>query len=271
MTGRDAGHSRFDELAAGYALDALEPAEEQSFLAHAEQCPYCRRQAAAFREVAGALAEVSPPAQPGDQLGGRILAAMLADADQREGTSDGQAGAGDTRVAKKIPGAPVVSLRDRRARGRRAGGRRKLVPVAAAAALVAGGGIWAGLAATAGGSQPPLAACARSHACAQVQLTAIRTGRTAATVIVRDGVAWMEPAAMPANPADEVYVLWQITATHTPVAVGSFDIRPGLRGPVRIGDLAVPYSGTSAFAVSLEHGRTIPASPSRPIAQGEVS
>ena len=264
MTGQDAGHSRFDELAAGYALDALEPAEEQSFLAHAEQCPYCRRQAAAFREVAGAMAETSPPAQPSEQLGGRILAAMLADADQQEGTSGGPAG--NTRAAEPMPDAPVVSLHGRRARG-----RRKLVPVAAAAVLVAGGGIWAGLAATAGGSQPPLAACARPHACAQVQLTAIRTGRTAATVIVRDGVAWMEPAAMAANPAGEVYVLWQITGAHAPVAVGSFDIRPGLRGPVRIGDLAVPYSGTSAFAVSLDHGRTIPASPSKPIAQGEVS
>jgi plastocyanin len=138
-------------------------------------------------------------------------------------------------------------------------------------ALIAGG-VWAGVSTTGNNSpQPVLAACAHLRGCSQVTLTATRTGRPAATVIVHDGTVSMEPAAMAANPGDEIYVLWQITGAHTPLAVGSFDIRPGSRAPLRIGGLAAPYSSTWAFAVSLEHGRTIPASPSRPIALGQVS
>jgi hypothetical protein len=158
----------------------------------------------------------------------------------------------------------VVPLRGRGHRWRRP------AAVAAAAAVIAGG-VWGGLAAAASGPRPPLAACSHPHACMQVALTATATGRTAATVIVHDGVAYMQSSVMPANPAGEIYVLWQITGAHIPLAVGSFDIRAGTRGPIKIGNLAVPYSGTWAFAVSLEHGRTIPARPSKPLALGQVS
>lgn len=272
MTDQDAGHSRFDELSAGYALDALEPADERRFLAHAAQCPRCRELIDDFAQVAQALAETSPPAEPSSRLGDRIVAAMLADASPHDGpVGSGQGGGtGAAPAAGDAPRAGPPSLAAP-PRGRRARGWRRPAAVAAAAALVAGGGIWAGVAATARGGQPPLAACARPHACPQVELTATRTGRTAATVIVRDGVAWMEPVAMAANPAGDIYVLWQITGSHTPLAVGSFDVRPGARGPVMIGHLAVPYPGTWGFAVSLEHGRALPARPSKPVAVGQVT
>jgi hypothetical protein len=45
----------------------------------------------------------------------------------------------------------------------------------------------------------------------------------------------------------------------------------GAAAPIRIGGLPAPYPGTRAFAVSLEHGRTIPARPSPPVAVGKVS
>jgi hypothetical protein len=153
-------------------------------------------------------------------------------------------------------------------------GRSRLVKAAAAAAaaVIVGGGIWGGLAATGGGpARPTLADCVQARRCAEVVLTAAATHRTAAKVIIEDGVAWMEPAAMGANPRGEIYVLWQLTGAHTPLAVGSFDIRPGAHAPVRIGGLAAPYRKTWAFAVSLEHGRTIPATPSHPVALGQVS
>jgi hypothetical protein len=61
------------------------------------------------------------------------------------------------------------------------------------------------------------------------------------------------------------------SSTAPPLAVGSFGVSSQQRTPVRIGALAVPYQGTWAFAVSLEHGRAIPASPSRPVALGQIS
>jgi hypothetical protein len=63
-------------------------------------------------------------------------------------------------------------------------------------------------------------------------------------------------------------VLWQITGAGGPLAVGSFDVRGGHRA---VGDLAAPYASTRAFAVSLVHGRVIPARPSRPVTQGQVT
>ena len=70
--------------------------------------------------------------------------------------------------------------------------------------------------------------------------------------------------------ATQVYVLWQITGAHTPLAVGSFDVARHGGRPMLIGKLAVPYRGTWAFAVSIEHGRTIPATPSHAVALGQV-
>jgi hypothetical protein len=142
---------------------------------------------------------------------------------------------------------------------------------AAAAVVIAAGGVWGGLAATSGNSPAPLAMCAQPHACSEVTLVTGKTHAVAGKVVVADHKVWMLPTDMTANPADHIYVLWQITGTHTPLAVGSFDIRAGAHTPIAIGGLAAPYSGTLAFAVSLEHGSTIPASPSDEVALGQVS
>ena len=44
------------ELTAGYALDALDPAEREAFEAHLEGCEPCRQELASFWEVTGGLA-----------------------------------------------------------------------------------------------------------------------------------------------------------------------------------------------------------------------
>jgi hypothetical protein len=156
----------------------------------------------------------------------------------------------------------VVPLRQRRLRR---------AAMAAAAAVVAVGGIWGGLAATSGGTWGPLAVCSRPHTCTEVPLVATATHRVAAKVVVLGREVWMLPGAMTASPKDEIYVLWQITGSQAPRAVGSFDVRPGSNAPIRIGGLAAPAVGSTAFAVSLEHGLTIPAAPSNKLAAGRVS
>jgi anti-sigma-K factor RskA len=311
MTDQEPDHTVFDELAAGYVLHALEPADEQRFLRHAGQCARCQQTVAEFRMVAGALAETAPPAEPSARLGERIMAAARADlaepghsaappadsgrtdagtardggtapddgtaADDGtpgdDGTAPDDEAAADQGTAP--PGGPtpgrVVPLRRRASRGTSGRQWQKPAAAAAAAVLIAVGGIWAGLAATSGGPPQSLAACAHPHACPQVTLTSSATHQTAARVVIDDRVAWMEPSAMQANPADEIYVLWQVTGASVPLAVGSFDVKAGTTSPIKIGALPAPYRATQAFAVSLEHGREIPPRPSTPVAAGKVS
>ena len=257
-------HARFDELAAGYALHALEQDEERRFLAHARHCPHCQQALADYAETAAALAETVPAAEPSPQLGPRILAAALA-RDPRPDPRGADRPGTQPAPGQPAPGAPVVPLR------RRPRPRWLKATVAAAAAALIAGGTWAGLAASEGSSTPPLAACAHAGACPEIPLAGTAEHQIAARVIITAGSAWLLPAGLPANDTtSQVYVLWQITAAHAPLPVGSFDVRPGARQPLRIGPLAAPYHGTKAFAVSLEHGRAIPARPSDTVAQGQL-
>ena len=316
MTGQPPDHGPFDELAAGYVLDALEPADEQRYLHHAEQCPDCAETLAGFREVAAALADTAPRAEPSPQLGDRILAAALADLGRRPAdpaAAPGSTGAGatpatdtprraapwmgegwrDTAARADAPGTPADA--GATPAGADAGppsgtgppadalppgvvpgrpqGRRWLRPVtaAAAAALIAAGGVLAGLASSGSNGAPP-SSCAHVRGCTEITLLGAATHRPAARLIVTGGTAWMVSLTMKADDtADQVYVLWQITGSHRPLAVGSFDVRPGASGPVKVGPLATSLRGTFAFAVSLEHGRMIPPKPSGIAALGQVT
>jgi anti-sigma-K factor RskA len=256
-------HTPFDELAAGYAVHALEPHDELIFLGHLQHCERCEQALVGYGEVTTAVAAATPAAEPPAELRSRILAAALSEGSHRDSSADTDV-TSDGSGAQE--GAPVIPLR-------RHGPRRWLgAAAAAAAAVIIAGGVWAGLGHSGGNAPAPLAACVQAHQCTEITLTAAHGHQTVGRLIIQDGTVWMLPSGMPAdNVSRQIYVLWQITGSQTPLSVGSFDVRPGAKGPVRIGQLATPYRGTWAFAVSLEHGRSIPATPSRPVALGEVS
>lgn len=245
MTDSRRDHAPFDELAAGYAVDALDPDDHARFLGHIETCGRCQQTVTGYAEVTAALADMSPAGEPSPQLAERILTMAAAE---------------DHQAAELPPG--VVPLRKR---------PRWLTAVAAAAAaVVIGGGVWGGVAAMHGGSPPPSAA--GSPRSLQVVLTAAKGHAEAAKVIVRGSSVWLVPSTLsPDDKATQVYVLWQITGAHTPLAIGSFDVRRGVHAQIKVGALAASYNSTWAFAVSLEHGRAIPATPSRPVALGQIS
>jgi Anti-sigma-K factor rskA len=261
VTERNRDHAAFDELVAGYALDALDPADERLFLTHLPGCRRCQHALGDYLEITAALAGTGPggPGQPGPQLRDRIMAATAPgqeDHDHAPGAAAGQ-----------VPPAPLPA-RPRRRRPR----RRTILAGAAAAVLIAGGAVAGGLAAHSGTGGPPLASCAAAAQCRDLTLTSASTGKAAARLVIKDGTVWLVPSGLAANDTSrQIYVLWQITGAHTPRAVGSFDVGSDRGRPVRVGPLAVPYQGTWAFAVSRENGRTIPARPSRPVALGQVS
>jgi hypothetical protein len=330
MTYASRDHARYDELTAGYALDALDPQDLVDFEAHLPGCARCQDAVARFTDITAALAQTAPAAEPSPDLGDRIMAAVArepapagqarpalaevpapadasagpeltagtelaaelpAGAELPEGAEE-LAGPGAAAAAEPPAGPGSSNVRrlhgsPRPADGRRAAQHRTtarsgrprrpmrvaLAGAAAAAALIAGGATYAGL--HGGGSAPqmPAAGCAQAQTCREIVLTDASSHTPAARLIIADGTAWLVPSGLKAdNTAQQVYVLWQITGGHTPLAVGSFDVHGHLSAnhPIRIGALTIPYSGTWAFAVSLEHGRTIPAKPSHPVALGQV-
>jgi hypothetical protein len=280
MTRPDPGHQQYAELAAGYALHALEPGEERRFAEHASQCPECQRALAEYAEVTAALAAATEPAEPPARLGAAIAAAVASEPQRvrprSQAPSDlpGCAGPEAADVAPSVSATGVSAGHGARRQSTQPARRSRRAWLAAAAAVLiaAGGGTWAAVHAATGNPAAPSAACRPGEQCRQVTLTSSAGHQVAATVEVRGDGVWLVPANLRADDiAAQVYVLWQITGAHTPLAVGSFDVHAGRHGPIKIGNLAAAYHGTWAFAVSLEHGRTIPARPSHPVALGQVA
>jgi RNA polymerase sigma factor (sigma-70 family) len=166
----------------------------------------------------------------------------------------------------ELTGVPLGTVKTRMFTGMR---RLRVVLAPLAAVLIAAGAIWSAV--SGGGPARPAAGCARARTCREVLLTRAGSTAAAAEVIVTGRTVWLRPAGLPAdNTARQVYVLWQVSAGHAPVAVGAFDVGRHGRALLRIGSLTQPYGGTRAFAVSIEPGRVIPAAPSHPVAQGRV-
>ncbi|HEX4930984.1 MAG TPA: anti-sigma factor [Gaiellaceae bacterium] len=61
------------ELTAGYALDALDPAERATFEEHLSSCERCREELQGFWQVSGALAHAAGGPTPPPSLRNRIL------------------------------------------------------------------------------------------------------------------------------------------------------------------------------------------------------
>jgi hypothetical protein len=269
VTDQTRDHARYDELAAGYAVHALDPGDDAEFRAHLPGCPRCQAAVGDFTEVTAALGDNWLTAEPSPQLGERIMAAVTEDlaADSGRGAA---AGGVSGQPGEDQGGRPATVTDLAQARRRR---RLRTIASAAAAAavLAAGGAVWGGLSGTGSTPAGPTAGCVHAGSCREVTLTDASSRTLAAKVIVTGGTAWLIPSGLPRDDtATQVYVLWQITGAHTPLAVGSFDVTGHGDKPMLIGKLAVPYRGTWAFAVSIEHGRTIPATPSHPVALGQV-
>lgn len=238
------------ELAVGWALHCLEPAEEAQLAAHLPACTECRRTVREAEEVGAALAVAVPDAAPPDELERRVLAAV-GDAGTRPGT---------------------VSM------VRRPSWRRALT-AAAALVLVAVSTVLGVQVAQLDGERDRIARQAAEMsrvvdrlAAPDARRVALTTGdgRPKAVLLAERGQLTLIPTALPANAVDrQVYVLWGLGSRGSPVALGGFDVSPEapIAHPVGSPPRAKAFT---AFAVSLEPGRTPPAGPSNIMASGTV-
>lgn len=125
-------HEPFEELAVGYALDALEPQEEQAFAAHLASCARCEREVAGHLGALGQLAYSAPALVPPASLWEGIRAGV-------EEMSGPDAFGAPARTPEPQPVSDLAHRRtSRRARAALAGRAAAVVSAAAGLVLVAG-------------------------------------------------------------------------------------------------------------------------------------
>ena len=228
------------ELAVGWALHCLEPAEEESFAAHLPLCGDCRRTVGEAEEVGVALALAAPDAAPPVDLAQRVLNATIA--------------------TPTSAAAAVVPLRPRRERlERRRLGR--VLTTAAAITLVA---VSVGL-----GARVMQLDSERDQFAGPISLLD-PDGTPLAVLLAGPEQLTLVPVDLPANRVEnQEYVLWGL-GSGAPVALDAFDVAADAPIVHTVG--SVPHAEAfTAYAVSLEPGQTPPAAPSDVMAIGQVA
>lgn len=247
MTARNAQHVRFEELAVGHALSALEPEDEQAFLAHLPECGVCESALSEHLDTLGSLAfsteRSAPPAslldgiRAGIEASGRsasYAAPIQLASHRRRRLSAGVVRWGTAAVAAAaalvLVGSLVVSNQNLERNGDRIRGENVALTKTVDGLL------------TAGSQSVPLVGAGGAKAVAVV------TGKTVSLVV----------SGLAANGSDSIYVLWERSRTGDVSAVKAFDVRAA--GVTVINGLQL-RSGTgpvAKFAVTREFGRTAP-------------
>lgn len=265
------------ELAVGWALHCLEPAEESLFAAHLADCDECRQSVREAEEVSAALAVNVPDALPPPSLERAILAAAEGGTDhadddvEHDDDSAQAAGAGGKRRADVAPLRRRATARP----ARRSTGR--LLTAAAVVALVAVAGVLGIRVAQLDAERDRVAQQVASMSQlvermagsdARAVTLAGNDGRPMAMLVAEPGRVTLLPMGLPSNSPSETYVLWGL-GTGTPEALDAFDVATDST-VVHTVNSAPRAEAFSAFAVSIEPGRTPPPAPSDVVATGEV-
>lgn len=206
---------RWTELAAPYALGALDPAERAEFERHLATCPSCQAEVQSFREVAGLLAASAPAAAPPPELRERVL-----------------------RTAREV--RPIAARR-----------RSVVLPLAAAAAvvfaIVGGSGYWRAQATNRALRDSLATTTAELDSTRQV-VAALLDSTVAITDLAATGKApsmrlyWnrtrnivvVAAFDLPPAPTGRTYQLWAIAKGRAPVSVGTFNPPPSGRAIVAL-------------------------------------
>ena len=254
---RRVGRCPHDELAVGWALHTLEPAEESLVAAHLPECPICTEVASQTEEASAMLGLSIPEEIPSAELEQRILSVT------------------DTRwvesVASLAAAAPPISRLSRR-RFRELAAAAAVILVAAAVVLGVRVVQLDGQLDQAQRHAMALSEAIRSAAdpsTVRVPLVATDGQPVGMVLATRDQVA-VVPTHLPSNRvADQTYVLWGL-AGKTPIALGAFDVS-GEAPELHAVPSATRMGTFTGYAISLEPGRRVPAVPTDVVASGLVT
>lgn len=288
------------ELAVGWVLRVLEPDEEASFSAHLDDCPACRRIVAETEDVTTLLGTGVEQVAPPPSLRTRLLAAAESESsgaapDVSEAPSactpeppassgrNASSSADDPALVAEDD-ATVVSMRRRAADGgRRRWARRATAGLALAAALavvVAIGGLVAANRSLTEQRDAATAAAAQGDQVVQMMDAAARPGTPHAVlatpqggfvglVVDRGRGPEVLASGLTPNDSDHTYVLWGL-ADGKPVGLTTLEMSGS--GPIVQSVPSVEATGRFAgFAVSLEPGHAVPATPTQVVASGRTA
>lgn len=253
-------HQRFDELAVGHALGALEPGDEQDFLRHAASCARCDRAVHAHLETLGHLAYASDPATPPASLWDAVRAGV--DASDRAVSWPGDA------VVPPVATDELASARTRR--DRRSVAKRVVAATSVAAGFVLVASLVAQNVSLREQQQDQLRLTQSMEkvlstydgaGVRRVLLSAEGEDQPAAVAVV-DGphLHLVVDSLKPNDARSTTYVLWERTVAGDVRAVGTFDVT-GDHDVEVVADLVLPDAEQlKALMVTHEQGRTAPAS-----------
>ncbi len=282
-----AGHDDFDGMAVGWALHALEPAEEEVFAEHMATCDRCQQLVRDSEEALGDLAYDVPMVDPPPQLlerirhatgatdampGGPLRTEQEAEAPAPSGPVWPAGPAGP--AAPEGPIAPVVPI-IRRVASRRP--RWAMPAIAAGLVLVAMLG-WNVVLQNRVDEAQRLAAQRQSviNELGQSSTRAILTdpaNRAVGYVVQRgSSIEIVAGGIAPNDRAKTTYVLWALPGSgEPPEAIGTFDVVRASMDVRPVNGKAHDPATFSGYAVSHEQGRTVPQRPTQVVATGAVS
>jgi anti-sigma-K factor RskA len=253
-----------EDLAAGFVLGALEPAEAEAVRAHLAACPEPHPEFAELGSVVPALLETVEPALPPAALKGRILAAA---ADTRQD-------AVETALAGTRPAAATARATDDQRGGWASLFRRPVRVGVAVAAVVAAVALGAwnltlrsdidGLTAYREAVAAVLDQAAQPGARLAVLSSAGAPGPTGLAVVSDTGATVsLVMRDLPPTGGREVYEAWLIAGENAPVPIGSFTV--GADGAATFTATAPPSGDQAVLTVALTRepgpGATTPTLP----------
>lgn len=296
-------HEEYDELAVGWALDSLEPDDEEQFAGHLASCARCQQTVTEAHEVTAAMALALPIEQPSAGLRDRIMAAAAAEPGPRTGRSDHvfavesieltldqgrgvhRVGAQDgSRVLTSRSGGNDWSMQRRAAlfRRRRRSRLRALIrgaSVAAALALVVGLGVWnVELRSERQDAQQQVVA--QGEALDQLDESGVyriaplrdvdNNRRVGQVVVHNDAATVLADGLVPNDEQAQTFVLWGMSDAVAPVPLGTFDVETGGLDVRNVSSMTTGLDAYGGYAISLEPGRSAPLTPTDIVATGTV-
>jgi hypothetical protein len=252
------------ELAAGYVLGALEPAEEQAVREHLATCPEPHEEFAELGSVLPALAQGVELVEPPASLKQRVMTAAAADLAARQGA------AGGAPAEPPAPEAvvPFPSAEERAAR--RTSAATWLLRIAAVIAIVALGASNLYLL----GQQRPtevafaqavdrvLEAGAQEGTVTAVLKPAIEGGPSGIAAVTADGSIVLAMQGLSPTSGTEVYEAWVIaSADAAPVPVGEFRVGADGTGSAVLAATPAAPGVTLAFTREPTPDSTTPTQP----------